>query len=295
MDKSDRISAEMEKDIDDTGQFKMRLEDLNEEVDSQAIPMEINELKLEKISQRVTLISIIIPVLIVVVLVITYLDIKKRVVHTEDVGTSEVQKLSSDLESRFSSLSVKQARLEEDLVRMADQSNHAMAQLQVRLEKLQDSIKAIDAAAADKKQLNATKEELAKRLNAVIDSANTSSEQIAAITTALKAQMDQVLVSNTAVNEKISAMDTQLEQIENTKIDKPALDLAIRLEGLKVENDLKSQIEALQAKVKALEAGLAAASKQTPPASAPAATTPPKPSPSGSASDSGIKEQTIPK
>ena len=53
---------------EENGEFKMQLDGTNQAIDDQLMPPEINEFKLEKISQRVTLISILIPVLIVIVL-----------------------------------------------------------------------------------------------------------------------------------------------------------------------------------------------------------------------------------
>lgn len=289
----------MNKEHEDTGQFKMKLDDLNEDVDNQSIPLEVNELKLEKISQRVTLISIIIPVLIVVIVVVTYLDIKKRVLRTEDTGTIEFQKLSSDLESRFSTLSVRQAKMEEDLAKQTDDYNHAMAQLQVRLEKFQDKIKAIQSGTVGEKQLSQTKTELTQQLNTVVSSANEASEQFAAIAETMKSQMDEMKEANSAAQEKITRLETELETLQVEKIDKPALDLAIRLEGLKIGSQLKSEIEALQSKVQSLEADLSKVSRKQQASPPPAKTTgqsqtqstPAKPA----NSSPGIKEQSIPK
>ena len=129
------------KQIDDEDvKFQMRMDKVRDEVEEPEEPVvqtEVHELKLEKINQRVTLISILIPVLIVVVLVITYLDIKKRVVRTEDTGASEFQKLSTDLESRFSSLSLRQAKLEEAMTTMTEQNDKDVAAIRTRLDKLQ--------------------------------------------------------------------------------------------------------------------------------------------------------------
>ena len=45
---------------------------------------ELRELKIEKLGQRVTLLTILIPCMIGVILVITYLDIKDRVTRSYD-------------------------------------------------------------------------------------------------------------------------------------------------------------------------------------------------------------------
>jgi len=268
----------MNEEHEENGQFRLRLDKLNEEAEDPAIPTEVNELKLEKISQRVTLISILIPVLIVIVLVIAYLDIKKRVVRTEDTGEIEFQKLSTDLDSRFSSLSLRQAKLEEMLEKTNEQSNHATAAIQVRLEKLNDNIKEVRQRAIGTKELDATKAEMVKQVNSVIESANQAGEQIAAITKELKSQMDRLNQALAAANLQIDAVDRKLTGVDRSKIDKPALDLAIRLEALKLETAMKSKIQELQSKIGVLEDQLARRATQTAPTPPPSPSAPvPKP------------------
>lgn len=286
--------------LEDNGQFKLRSEDLAETAEKAEIPAEINELRLEKISQRVTLISFMIPVLIVIVLVITYLDIKKRVVRTEDTGMIEFQKLSADLESRFSSLSVRQAKLEDDMTRMIAQSDQSAAAIQVRLQKLQETLTQVQQGIKnkiDKKELNSTRDELVRQINGLVDASNQASEQMAAITTELKKQMDQLTANVAATEQRMVDVNRLLAEIEKNKIDKPAMDLALRLETLKLSSDFKAKFDAMQQTIDALKKQIGRA---TQPVIAPPAS--PKPSaqqapstgqPSTKPSSSAIEEQTI--
>jgi len=91
-------------------QFRMRMDD---ESSDTLIQEEILEGRIEKLSHRITLVAILIPVLIVVILVLAYLDLTKRVASFQDTGSTEVQALAKSLADRFSSLSVKQAKIEE--------------------------------------------------------------------------------------------------------------------------------------------------------------------------------------
>jgi hypothetical protein len=302
----------MKKNDEEDIQFKMRLgkpnADVNEDVEEQTIPAEVNELKLEKINQRVTLISILIPVLIVVVLVITYLDIKKRVVRTEDTGASEFQKLSSDLESRFSSLSVRQARIEDAMDKLIEENNKATAALQVRLDKLQTAVKDVNKLTAEQKESKAAMAEVVKQVNTVVESSNQAATQTAAITQELKKQIDQANHALTASASQLAAVEKKVSTIDQGKIDKQAMDLAIRFEILKLDNSLKTQIDALQSKLNNLESQSGRrTSISAPPSSPPSSqTAAPKPvSPASGANapgtkpdtstGSGIEEQTIAK
>ena len=86
---------------------------LNDESTDNLMQESFMDRRIEKLSHRITRISILIPVLIVLILVLAYLDLTKRVIHFQSTGTTEVQALAESLEDRFSSLSVKQAKLEE--------------------------------------------------------------------------------------------------------------------------------------------------------------------------------------
>ena len=284
---------------EENGQFRLQSDRLGEEIEKPEIPSEINELRLEKVSQRVTLISIMIPVLIVIVLVIAYLDIKKRVVRTEDTGTIEFQKLSTDLESRFSSLSVRQARLEGDMTKLFEQTSHATATIQVRLKELQDTLKQVEKVqkgALKRSELNKTKAELVEKINSLVESSNQTGEQVAVITDTLKKQMDELTLSLAETERGISEMERQVTELDNSKIDKPAMDLALRLETMRVASDLKARIDSMEEKLISLEKKLkqptktpTTSSKSAPktPAKSQSAPTPP--------TSTKIEEQTITK
>jgi hypothetical protein len=290
----------MEEKPEETEHFRMRLDDLDEEIDGRAVSSEVNELRLEKISQRVTMISIMIPVLIVIVLVITYLDIKKRVVQTEDSGTIEFRKLSSDLESRFSSLSLRQAKLEDTLGKLTEQNDHTMASIQVRMEKLNDSIEQIRKEALGVKELDAVKQDLLKQINNVIASTNEAAKQNTATLQDLKSQVIQESEKQAALNTRIADTQKNYADLESRKIDKQSLDLALRLEALKVETAVKTQIDGLQQKLNALERQLsqlsARAAPATPvpasPAPAPVAPTPAPAAPTAPSAPSGSPSQS---
>jgi chromosome segregation ATPase len=77
------------------------------------IEQEMAERKVDKLGQRLTMISILIPCIIGVIVFLAYLDVRKKYDEMKNSGAIEVQNLSSDLESRFSTLSLKFAKFEE--------------------------------------------------------------------------------------------------------------------------------------------------------------------------------------
>ena len=66
--------------------------DDEESLESSGYHQEINTLKIEKLSNRVTIISVIIPCLICAILVFIYLDMKERVVDVDETKKLQVER-----------------------------------------------------------------------------------------------------------------------------------------------------------------------------------------------------------
>ena len=285
---------------EDNDQFKLSMDDTMEDA---AIPAAVDELRIEKLSTRVTLISILIPVLIVVIVVITYLDIKKRVLRTEDTGTIEVQKLSKDLESRFSSLSLSQARLEESLNRFIDQNNRSLAAIQVKLKKSEDHLEHLKGSVVNQKEMHKVTEDVQKQMNTTAETLDEVTGQIATLSQKLQNQMSQLEAGLADSKAQLDGMEQKLIELDKNKIDKPAMDLALRLETLRIEQDLKAQLDTIQNKVLTLEKQISQHPTHKSPSS-PAPPTSPKSAPSGSKpanqrsstrNQDKIEEQAIPR
>ena len=85
----------------DPSKFKIRLDDDN--LDS-TLQGDVEDLRITKLSQRITLVAIFIPCVVGAILFFAYLDLNKRVGKVHDTGTTEVQNVSKDLETRISTL-----------------------------------------------------------------------------------------------------------------------------------------------------------------------------------------------
>ncbi len=72
---------------------------------------ELNELKIEKLSNRITIISFILPCLIGAVLLYAYMDINHRVVDAKDSGQNEIQLITQEMEGKINAMNVEMARL----------------------------------------------------------------------------------------------------------------------------------------------------------------------------------------
>jgi len=240
----------MNEEHDEDVHFRMIPDD---EAEENVIPAQVDELRIERLNQRMTLISILIPVLIVVILGIAYLDIKRRVIHTEDTGAETAQHLSQDLESRFSSLSLNQAHLEETLARVQDQTNQSLAKAQVNLKKLNAALDQTRKAMASQKELQATSRKMDQSLANVARSTDEIKAQVDQLNQSLPSRLGQLDQRMADLDAKISEFQQKITSLSNSKIDKAAMDLALKLEILKSKQAFDAQIEDIRAQIRSLK------------------------------------------
>lgn len=274
--------------------FKMRLD---ADVDEAPITSQVDELRMEKLSQRVTMISILIPVLIVVILIFAYMDIKRRVIQTEDTGVTGVQKLSEDMESRFSTLSLRQAKLEEMLKRNSDMNNQSQAKIQVNLKKLEDRLKGVGKGLIGKKDLDAKVDPINKKIDNLSGAMDESNAGFAEVNQQMQTTLSQIGESLSDRDNQIKQLQEKINGLDQAKIDKSALDLAMKLEMLKIKQSFIARLDEIEARIKTLETKIksqpkAAQAPQKIPAK-PVPTAPPTPSAPAAPSSGQIKEQPI--
>lgn len=123
--------------------FEMPMDDETPEFQVQE---DLDDLKVEKLHKRITRISIIIPCLVIIIILAAYFDLKKNLSSINIEGNTGVQTLSKELESRFSSLSIKEANLEETLGKKIAALEKAAASLQTDTEEATTAIKYIRSA-----------------------------------------------------------------------------------------------------------------------------------------------------
>ena len=282
----------MNEDRDESVHFRMIPD---EETEDNIIPAQVDELRIERLNQRMTLISILIPVLIVVILGIAYLDIKRRVIHTEDTGAQTVQQLSEDLESRFSNLSLSQAHLEEALAKLEDQTNQSLAKAQVGLKKLDEASDKARKAMVGRKDLQEVSQKMDQGLANVARSTDEIRAQVDLLGQSLPTRLGQIDQRMTELDAGLTELQKNVQNLESSKIDKAALDLALKLEILKTKRAFETQLDELKSQIQSLRQSSA---KQSPrqPAASPSPAVPKTnqaKEPSASSESGKLREQTI--
>jgi len=237
---------------DDSARFTIR--DQDNAPDSIYVT-DADNLRLEKLGSRVTLITILIPCVLVVVLAVAYLDIKHRVTRSQTSGSMGVQNLSKDLESRFSSLSLKQAKLEQAFTDFSDKMDTATASLTVNLKKGTADMKRI----ADSKLDRSAVKGLTAKVDESINVAAELKKDLASLNAAFDKFDDelsaQILLMAQAMKKdrgRLAAVEKTLQRIDTEKLSKESMDLALGLERLALQEMVKDRLREMDTKLAGL-------------------------------------------
>jgi hypothetical protein len=286
---------------DDSGRFTIRGE---EPVPDSIYVSEAENLRIEKLSTRVTLVAVLIPCLLVIVLAIAYLDIKNRVVNTQNTGSMGVQNLSKDLESRFSNLSLKQAKIEDQLAVQAKALETANAAMQVNLKKTTTALNQRIDDKLDHSALTA----LSKKMETAIAGLQKEAADLNAAFSKFDEELAaQILVMADGLKKdqgRLAEIEKKAQRLDSEKLSRESMNLALGLERLGLQEMVKDRIREVEKKLSAIKTQItilnqrldAQAGQATPAPTAAAAPKPsespaqPPPAPSGSTT---IEEQTI--
>ncbi len=246
-------------DEKDPTKFKIRID--NESPDT-GFEEEIKDRRIEKLNQRITFVSILIPCLIAVILLVAYLDIRKRVGGMHSTGEA----VSQDLDSRLSLVSEKQAKLEDMVVK----------KIEVELKEATTAIRYIRSARkADNKTLKGAIASIEKRLGPARKDLENAASRIKALDknlTNLGKELDK------AKND-LNKMQADISLLSSAKIDGKALDNALNSkqkiyeQKLKqIAEDLANKVESIRKRIKKIEMSMpsVAATSKPPPTKKPA-------------------------
>ena len=138
------------------------LEDDKPVIGGEVFQQEANTLKIEKLSQRVTIISVIIPCIIIAILVFVYLDITEKVVDVDQTQANQMEQVSQDLEIKLNALDVRIAKATHEL-------DEKLTTLESKRQALENQTAKMSAAKVDLEAMEAALAKLDKRIKANAD------------------------------------------------------------------------------------------------------------------------------
>ena len=239
----------------------MRIDDEKPDFQSQE---EIHDLRVEKLSKRITRISILVPCLIFLIAFAVYFDLKKSISRTDSTGSMGVKALSKELESKFSSLSVRQANLEDALTKRIEAIEKSAASIQANLNKATTAIKYIRSARkTDNKKMGTAIATIEKKLSPLpggLESIASDFKNIDNTFNKKLANLSQIV--GNAKNDLIN-IRTDIDFLKSVKVDQKAVDILLKnqqktyqLALHKITSNLEDKIESVEKKLKNQEKGM---------------------------------------
>ena len=253
-----------------SSKFKIQAADEDRLADS-LLTDQIEYRRFEKLNQRVTVITILIPILIGIVIFLGYRNIKEMVSQTQDLGAKELTSLSQSLESNISNISIKQAKLEETLAgKIADlEKMEATVQgsikkmeatVQSSIKKTESSLAEIQAGKADKKDIAGEISGIDNKLAVVQKDLKTGLEKMHADIKSLEKKVsDEFAKSFESVNKvttSVAECQADIGLLSAEKADKKATEMALKNQEKRLQDQTSQQLRTLESKMESLTAGI---------------------------------------
>lgn len=138
-------------------EFQMRFD---EESPDTVFQDEIKNLRLEKLSKRVTIIAILIPSFICILLLLVYFDLRNKVTANQSTGTMNIQSMSKDFDTRLNKLSSQFSEIEESLASNISSYEKKISSLKFRIYKVENKNKKLISSKAYKQDQDVLKKEI---------------------------------------------------------------------------------------------------------------------------------------
>ncbi|MDP2643973.1 MAG: hypothetical protein Q8P24_03470 [Desulfobacterales bacterium] len=233
--------------------------------------------QIKKINQRITLVSLLIPCLVGLVLLLAYMDITKRFGNQKNAETLALTELSKYLESRFSSLSVQYAKLQDQFSKKVSPMDEVILEFEKftsankkGIELVAKNLENMNALKTDKKEFEAALNKLEKALEPLQKDLKDIEAQVKTLAGKISPKLDTISAkvekgtieqarlakSIESAMEEIDELQSSVSALTKNKIEKKDLDLALRMDQLKLksyEQQLNRTTQDLEEKIKSIQ------------------------------------------
>jgi septal ring factor EnvC (AmiA/AmiB activator) len=244
---------------------------------------EMKDMRLEKLNQRVTIITILIPCLIGIILFIAYRDLTGRVTETEFSGSKEIQALSAELEKELTAITTQQSEFQatltskiagiektlSELDQKSKTANAALKQVKQDLEKTGAALKSVSALKVDKKDQKAAIDKinntlipirrdleslppLRNNITNLSNNINVLSSKIKAVDKRVQEKLSSVTASMRKTNRDLGQLQSNLTAMENEKMDQASLELEMLKARKSLERTFDQELIKVQRRIDAL-------------------------------------------
>lgn len=216
-----------------------------------------HRLQVEKLSRRLTFITVLIPCLIGLILFFVYRDIQRSVGQVSNTGTTNVRSLSKDLEIKFSELSEKQEKVKEEFSKKISALDTTIDELQKTLKEATTAIRYIRSARISDN----------KKISDAINAANNTLTTLATLPKDIEKIVGEFKAANQRLSEELESYTVSLEGAKNNlikvqadmislssaKVDTKDFDLALKNLQENYQKRLRQTSQNIESKIAALE------------------------------------------
>ncbi len=248
--------------------FKIRLDE--DEVEP-GVKDGIGDLRLKKMNQRLTLFAILIPCLIGILLIFAYIDLKNRMTNIHTTGSTEVQNLSHDIESRLSSLSMETIQLKELINTETVSLKEKNILFSIDLDKNKTALKKINSGKADKSALRQSISAVEKKIHPAKKDLEEIKSRLTRLDQKTAGEISKLKDHIRQMSKEIKNSELNIAFLSDNQIDQRQIDLALAIQekrlhqqSIKERKSIENQLSALKSKTDALEKKLARLTRPQP-------------------------------
>lgn len=216
--------------------------DLSDEETEPAAQDEELKKRLNRLSQRMSFLTLLLPCLLAIVVYVAYHDLTQRLLRTRTSEIHSVERLAQDIEQRMASLTARLGDFEAALGRLGDLPNRLLA-MQEEWRKGETAMEKNVTAKADRKEI----EELVNRHQTALAALGRDVQALAKEVQGL-APLREELGSGAVLRSDVQGLSARLQKLENS-LGKDLTGLAGYMERSKSDLEkIKSEVSGLQAR-----------------------------------------------
>ena len=198
--------------------------------------------RVSRLGQRISFLTLLLPILIAIVIYVAYQDLTQRLTRTQSSDLRSVERLATDIEQKTAALNARLSDIETTLAQMGNAQTKLQA-LQEELRKGDSAMEKLNASKADKKEI----EEATKRHEEAVAGINKNVQALSKELQALAPFREELGVSATLRNE-MQALSARLQKLEGS-LGKDLTGLAGYMDRSRSDLEkIKSDLSSLQAR-----------------------------------------------
>lgn len=217
---------------------------------------ELDGLRIDKLGQRLTFISVLLPCLMAALLALGYFYFIKQFDRINLAAVENVEKLTTDVESKFSSLSVRYAKLEDSLSKTVSSVKNTTDALIAEVNKAEETLGHIQSSTPDKKEMETALSKINQTLTPLQTELDKVSAEIRALDSKFEREIEGITLNSGRAETEIKQLQTRLDDFSSTITSRHERDMLL-------QNELRIFQQELDQTIKAIEAKLAGIQKRT--------------------------------